>query len=78
LAICWLHDLSAIQDFAALPKHAALSAEIAQTILQERSYPSERIERVAKCIASHSAPVQVGKGLIEEVGRPDPAGPGDH
>lgn len=63
----WLHDLSAIQDFAALPKHAALSAEIARRMLQERGYPSERIDRVAKCIVSHSAPVQVGNGLVEEV-----------
>jgi uncharacterized protein len=63
----WLHDLSAIQDFAALPRHPELSAEIARKMLLERGYPSERGERVATCIASHSVPVQVGKGLIEEV-----------
>lgn len=63
----WLHDLAAIQDFAALPQHAALSAEIARRLLEEREYPSERIDRVAKCIASHSSPVQIGGGLIEEV-----------
>lgn len=63
----WLHDLSAIQDFAALPRHPELSAEIARKMLLERGYPSERIERVATCIASHSLPVQVGKGLVEEV-----------
>jgi uncharacterized protein len=63
----WMHDLSAVRDFAALPKHPALSAEIARKMLQERGYPSERIERVAACIASHSAPVQIGKGPLEEV-----------
>jgi uncharacterized protein len=63
----WMHDLSAVQDSAALPKHATLSAEIARRILPERGYPSDRVERVAKCIASHSSPVQVGNGLIEEV-----------
>ncbi|MEN6576115.1 MAG: HD domain-containing protein [Phycisphaerales bacterium] len=63
----WLHDVSAIQDFAALPKHPALSAEIARRMLLERDYPSERIERVAKCIASHSAPVQIGDGPVEDV-----------
>jgi uncharacterized protein len=63
----WLHDLSAVQDFAALPKHPALSAETARKLLQEKDYPSERIERVAKCIASHSAPVQTGDALPEEV-----------
>jgi uncharacterized protein len=35
--------------------------------LQEKAYPSERTERVAKCIASHSAPVRIGNGLPEEV-----------
>jgi len=63
----WLHDISAIQDFAVLPRHPAASADIARTILQERGYPSERIERVAKCIVLHSSPVQLGNGLVEEV-----------
>jgi uncharacterized protein len=63
----WLHDLSAVQDFAALPRHPALSAEIARTMLQERGYPAERIECVAACIASHSSPIQIGNGLLEEV-----------
>ncbi|MEN6426161.1 MAG: HD domain-containing protein [Phycisphaerales bacterium] len=63
----WLHDISAIQDFAALPRHPALSVEIARKMLQEQGCPPERIERVAKCIASHSTPIQVGNGLIEEV-----------
>ena len=63
----WLHDISAVQDFAALPRHPALSAEIARKLLREKDYPAERIERVAKCIASHSAPVQTGNGLPEEV-----------
>jgi uncharacterized protein len=63
----WLHDISAMQDFAALPKHPALSAAIARKLLGERGYPPERINRVARCIASHSVPVQVGSGLPEEV-----------
>jgi len=63
----WLHDLAAIRDVAALPRHPILSAEMAHRLLQEHGYPPERIERVAKCIASHSVPVQVGHGLPEEV-----------
>lgn len=63
----WLHDLSAVRDFAALPRHPELSVEIARTMLQERGYPAERIECVAACIASHSAPIQMGNGLLEEV-----------
>ncbi len=63
----WLHDLSAIQDFAVLPRHPAASAEIARRMLLKEGYPADRIERVATCIASHSAPVQVGNGSIEQV-----------
>jgi hypothetical protein len=63
----WLHDLSAVQDFAALPKHPILSAEIARRVLQENHYPPERIERVPKCIVSHSSPIQLGGGTVEEV-----------
>jgi len=63
----WMHDLSAVQDFAALPRHPALSAEIARKTLAERGYPADRIERVAACIASHSVPMQIGSGSLEEV-----------
>ena len=42
-------------------------AEIARGILQEHGYPSERIDRVARCIMSHASPVQMGSGLPEEV-----------
>jgi len=30
----WMHDISAVQDFTALPRHPALSAEIARRVLQ--------------------------------------------
>jgi uncharacterized protein len=63
----WLHDLAAVQDVAALPRHPALSAEVAQKVLREKGYPAERVERVAACIASHSAPMQIGSGSAEEV-----------
>ncbi|MCL5281669.1 MAG: HD domain-containing protein [Planctomycetes bacterium] len=63
----WLHDIAAVQDVTALPKHPALSAEVARKMLWERGYPAERIERVAACIASHSAPIQTGDGPPEEV-----------
>ena len=63
----WLHDLAAVQDVAVLPRHPALSAEIARKMLLEKGYPAEQVERVAACIASHAAPVQVGGGSVEEV-----------
>ncbi len=63
----WLHDIAAVQDVAALPRHPALSAEIARKMLSEKGYPAERTERVATCIALHSAPIQTGNGRPEEV-----------
>jgi uncharacterized protein len=63
----YLHDIAAVQDFAALPKHPILSAETARKVLRDNGYATERIERVAQCILSHSAPVQIGKGSPEEV-----------
>jgi len=63
----WLHDLAAIQDIAALPRHPALGAEIARQVLREQDYPEERIDPVARCILSHSVPVHKGRGLPEEV-----------
>jgi uncharacterized protein len=63
----YLHDIAAVQDITPLPKHPVLSAEIARKLLQEDGYPSERAERVAKCIMSHSAPMQIRGGPVEEV-----------
>ena len=63
----WLHDIAAVQDVAALPRHPALSAEVARRLLLGRGYPAERTERVAAYIASHSAPVQMANGSAEEV-----------
>ena len=63
----WLHDIAAVQDVAALPRHPALSAEVARHLLLGNGYPAERTERVAMCVASHSAPIQIGNGSAEEV-----------
>jgi uncharacterized protein len=63
----YLHDMAAVQDFTTLPRHPAAGAGIAQRVLQEHGYPPERIERVTRCVMSHSSPVQMGSGLPEEV-----------
>ncbi len=63
----YLHDLAAVRDITTVSRHPMAGAEIARGILQEHGYPSERVERVARCIISHSSPVQVGGGLPEEV-----------
>ncbi len=63
----YLHDIAAVQDITALPKHPVLSAEIARKVLEENGYSAERTERVAKCILSHAAQIQIGDGAPEEV-----------
>jgi len=63
----WLHDIAPVQDIAALPRHPGLGVEIARTLLQGNCYPSERVERVSRCILSHSVPVQIGGGAPEDV-----------
>ena len=63
----YLHDIAAVQDYTSLPRHPAAGAEIARGVLQERGYPSERIDRVYRCVMSHSSPVQMRSGLPEEV-----------
>lgn len=63
----WLHDIAAVRDIATLPEHPALSAEITRQMLQEDRYDSTQIDRVAQCIRSHSSPIPVGGGTVEEV-----------
>lgn len=63
----WLHDIAAVRDIATLPKHPVLGAGIARSVLGQNSYPSDRIDRVARCILAHSVPVQIGRGMPEEV-----------
>ncbi len=63
----YMHDLAAIGDITLIPKHHLLGADVARGLLTEIHYPADRIERVARCITSHSAPVQIGAGAPEEV-----------
>lgn len=63
----FLHDISAIQDFNTLSRHPAAGSEIAEGFLKKLSYDSNKIDSVKQCILTHSAPVQIGQGLIEEV-----------
>jgi len=63
----YLHDIAAVQDITALPRHPVLSADVARKVLQENDYPAERIERVAQCIVFHAAPIRLGNGSLEEV-----------
>jgi len=59
-AAAWLHDLAAVKDASALPRHAAEGAVLASEILKSFGWPEERAARVAACVASHSTPVAAG------------------
>lgn len=63
----YLHDISVIDDFNTIQNHHLLSAEIAGKILNQYNYPSKLIEKVEQCIRSHSAPVQIDAGSVEEI-----------
>jgi uncharacterized protein len=63
----WLHDLAAVRDPAALPEHARLSAALARELLPAYGFSGGTIDRVARAIASHSSPLALGSGTLEEV-----------
>jgi putative nucleotidyltransferase with HDIG domain len=63
----YLHDISAILDPKTIPNHAELGGEWARRFLLENGYPSERAIRVARAVASHSTPVPLGGGSLEEI-----------
>jgi len=63
----YLHDISAVQDIASIAEHHRLSAEVAGGLLAEWGCPAGSIERVKQCILTHSAPLKIGEGSLEEV-----------
>jgi uncharacterized protein len=63
----YLHDISAIEDYAKVSNHHILGGERAGEILSAQGYPAEKIAAVRRCIFSHSAPVPPGQGTMEEV-----------
>jgi uncharacterized protein len=63
----YLHDISAVRDISTISRHSDLSAEIAGSILMEKSYNPCNIEIIKKVIKSHSTPIKIGEGILEEV-----------
>lgn len=63
----YLHDLSAVRDVTILSEHAIRGAVLAQRLLSEWGYSVDKARRVAECIASHSSPIPLGVGTLEEV-----------
>ncbi len=63
----WLHDISAVLDFATLPTHPDASADAAGGMLARHGCPAARVAAVAAAIRRHSQPLRVGQGTPEEV-----------
>lgn len=63
----YLHDISAVRDISTISRHSDLSAEIAESILIEKSYDPYNIEIIKQVIKSHSKPIKIGEGMLEEV-----------
>lgn len=63
----YLHDIAAISDFSTLSEHHLAGAEKAGKILRDKGYPEPVINKVKKCIETHSVPLALGEGSIEEV-----------
>lgn len=63
----YLHDLSAVRNFATLPDHARESATIARSLLGDRGFSPPVVDAVARCVESHSTPPQPGRGTPEEI-----------
>ncbi len=63
----YLHDLAAVRDAGDIPQHAKLGGDLARRILIEHGCSAAKAAKVARCVASHSEPVQIGSGALEEV-----------
>ncbi len=63
----WLHDISAVLDFATLPEHPAASARIAGEWLARHGDPAARSAIVADAIRRHSTPLRLGEGSPEAI-----------
>jgi uncharacterized protein len=63
----YLHDISAVIDISTLSRHSDLSAEAAEIMLKDMLYEPDRIEAIKKVIKSHSAPMKIGEGTLEEI-----------
>jgi len=63
----YLHDISAVFDIKTIASHNVNSSEIAETMLKQQGYPSEKIEKVKNSIQKHPSPLKINEGSNEEV-----------
>lgn len=62
----YLHDISCPAQFGSLDEHHVYSAQLSEKILKKHNYPTERIERVKKCVLHHRGSKMFAKETIEE------------
>jgi len=62
-----LHDYASVKDYDLYKDHHIHSSNLANKILSELEYPSEKIEQVKKCIYSHRASMNIRRNTIEEI-----------
>ena len=63
----YLHDLSAVCDFATMLDHARASADLATRLLLGKGCPPSIVSGVARSINSHSEPIPIGGASPEEI-----------
>lgn len=60
----WLHDIGSIMN--SRREHHISGAEIAEKKLEELNYPSEKIQKVKRCILNHRGSINKNKKTLEE------------
>ena len=63
----YLHDITAVEEYTSVAKHHILGGDRAVEILSDYGYPAEKIAAIRQCILTHSAPLALHQGTVEEV-----------
>ena len=63
----WLHDIASVTDYSLYEEHHIHGAEIAQEILKQLGYDSDRIGLVQNCIRNHRGSVNGKPSTKEEI-----------
>ncbi|MFC6964151.1 HD domain-containing protein [Halocatena marina] len=62
-----LHDYASIVDESLYEEHHIHGPRVAEQLLKQHDYPSERIERVKRCIAGHRGSIETAPDTKEGV-----------
>ncbi len=62
-----LHDIASVTNAEFTEEHHIIGAKIAEEILMQENYPSEKIDLIKKCILNHRGSRLVDKTSNEEV-----------